>query len=216
MSLSRDQIRDAAECPTCGANRGEPCTFWGKGSAKRNRIGANHHERQIVAQAKPPEREGYSDVPGPKATVITDASWDSRTLAGGWAAWIRIDGADGPIKGSGPLLQSPEQADTAEIMAAINGMFLARKHGAGPILLQTDCLLVVTMVNQTARIKQLRRWAEYARIAGLDLGSLTAKHVKGHTRVDDARSYVNRWCDEQAKQHMRAVRSRLNSLDQTG
>jgi ribonuclease HI len=216
MTMTRDQIREAAECPTCGANKGEPCTFWGKGSAKRNRVKANHHDRQIIAQAAPKTRPTPPPVPGPKATVITDASWDSRTLAGGWAAWIRIDGVQGPIKGSGPLLKQPDQADTAEIMAAINGIYLARSRGAGAILLQTDCVLVVSMIRQTAKQKQMIRWNDYADRADINLGSLTAKHVKGHTRVDDARSYVNRWCDSEAKRHMRVVRSRLNSLDQTG
>lgn len=216
MTMSRDQIRTAAACPECGAAKGKPCTFTGKGSAKRNRVKANHHQRQILAQAKPEERQAPPPVPGPKATVITDASWDSRTLAGGWAAWIRIDGVRGPIKGSGPLLKLPDQADTAEIMAAINGMHVARSHGAGPILLQTDCLLVVRMINRQARMKQMTRWQGYTEQAGLDLGGLTAKHVKGHTTIDDARSYVNRWCDTEAKRHMRLVRTRLNSLDQTG
>jgi len=37
---------------------------------------------------------------------------------------------------------------------------------------------------------------------------VTTRHVKGHTSNPDARSYVNRWCDREAKKHMREGRGK--------
>jgi len=37
---------------------------------------------------------------------------------------------------------------------------------------------------------------------------LEYRHVKGHTRTKDGRSYVNRWCDKAAKRHMRKQREK--------
>jgi ribonuclease HI len=143
-----------------------------------------------------------------RATVITDASFCAETKASGWAAWIRIDGHPAPIKAYGSFKAPVDSATDAELLAALNGLWLAHRHGATSALLQTDCLAVVEACSHPRRQKKVReKW-----LAGLEhcaLGGfpVAARHVRGHTRTQDARSYVNRWCDKHAKRSMREARS---------
>lgn len=146
-----------------------------------------------------------------RATVITDASFCPKTKAAGWAAWVRIDGRKEPIKKYGAFKQSVENSRDAEMLAAINGVFIAAREGATQVLVQTDCLAVVHMfegvtVQQTIKDAFTRAQAK-AGILGLNVSS---KHVRGHTNDPASRSWVNRWCDEQAGKEMRAHRAELS------
>ncbi|MEM7211762.1 MAG: reverse transcriptase-like protein, partial [Pseudomonadota bacterium] len=132
-----------------------------------------------------------------------------QTNAAGWAAWIRIDGLGKPIKKSGEL-DGCDSAEDAEMRAALNGLFLARSKGATDILLQSDCMAVVGVIagKKSKWRKARKRWGPLKSKAfptgfGVDVD---ARHVKGHTKTADARSFVNRWCDREAKSHMRKMR----------
>jgi len=143
-----------------------------------------------------------------RATVITDASFCPETKAAGWACWIRIDGRETPIKHYGSLKVPVSAAHEAEMLAALNGLWLAYKYGATSALLQTDCLAVVNAISGAQNHRKIRaRWVEKLAACGLTQFPIRARHVKGHTRIQDARSYVNRWCDAHAKQSMREQRS---------
>jgi len=148
------------------------------------------------------------------ATVITDASHCGETNAAGWAAYIRIDGQKAPVKMYAPFKKPLTTSMEAELLAAINGMCLAKFHGAEQILLQTDCLAVVSLINGQTRKRRLRnKFFAACDLAKLDPTEVRARHVKGHTRVQDARSYVNRWCDKNARAAMRQYRKQLVSLE---
>lgn len=145
-----------------------------------------------------------------RATVITDASFCPKTKAAGWAAWVRVDGISEPIKRYGAFKEPVASARDAEMLAAINGVFIAAKVGATQVLVQTDCLAVVHMfegvtVQQAIKDAFTRAQAK-AGILGL---KVSAKHVKGHSSDPASRSWVNRWCDEQAGKEMRAYRAEL-------
>lgn len=142
-----------------------------------------------------------------KATVITDASFCDETKAAGWAAWVRIDGQAEPIKRYGSFKIDVATSFEAEALAAINGLWIAQQCGATEVLLQTDCLTVVHIVNGiTKSQKILKFWRNARNAANIRTPKIKAKHVKGHTATDDARSYVNRWCDKNAKRSMVAAR----------
>ena len=135
------------------------------------------------------------------ATVITDASFCHKTKAAGWAAWIRIDGRKEPIKQYSSFSKKPQNSQEAEIKAAINGAFLAKKNGADAVLIQSDCMAVVDLVNRkTKKPAVIMRWRNWLADAGIADLPMFAKHVKGHTTVKDARSFVNRWCDAKANE----------------
>lgn len=143
--------------------------------------------------------------------MITDASFSKvkgKTYAG-WAAWLRVDGISEPIKRGGAITRVPVQnSTTAEVFAAVNGVYLAKHYGATRILLQTDCLAVVAAINGTARPGAPTSALVSAAMghAGIENVLVQARHVKGHTNDPAARSWVNRWCDSEAKRHMRRVR----------
>jgi ribonuclease HI len=133
------------------------------------------------------------------ATVITDASFDPRDNSAGWAAWIRVDGHDQPIKRYGAFKGRIDTSTDAEKKAALNGIAIAKGMGADFVLLQTDCMAVVNcMAGHMRKRKTISNWNCMIEASGLRGFKMTARHVKGHTKTKDARSYVNRWCDKMA------------------
>lgn len=135
-----------------------------------------------------------------KATVITDASFCMKTKKAGWAAWIRLD--DGQcVKRYAAFKGHVDRSDLAEMKGAVNGIWLAMKHGATDVLLQCDCKSVVDAINANND-----KWKRQRAKGGITGVSVRSKWVRGHTDTDDARSYVNRWCDEKARGEMRKAR----------
>lgn len=123
------------------------------------------------------------------ATIITDASFCSETKAAGWAAWIRADGGI-KVTRSGSFKDRPKQAEEAELWALKNGAFLAAQiAGVTHLLVQSDCLGALRKMPATYEGLPVR-----------------TRHVKGHTNNPAARSWVNRWCDREAKKHMKKER----------
>lgn len=145
-----------------------------------------------------------------RATVITDASFCPRTQAAGWAAWIRLDGRKDPIKQYGSFKEPVATSRDAEMLAAINGVFIAAKEGATQVLVQTDCLAVVHMFEGITVNRAIKEAFTRARTKAGILGiTVSAKHVRGHTNDPASRSWVNRWCDEQAGKEMRVNRAQI-------
>jgi len=144
------------------------------------------------------------------ATVITDASFCPKTTAAGWAAWIRIDGTPHPIRRYGAFKEPVKSSRDAEMLAAINGLFIAKSLGVTRALIQTDCLAVVHMFDGTTVNKQIKDTFNRARAKANVLGiRASAKHVRGHSTDTASRSWVNRWCDEMAGREMRIQRAAL-------
>lgn len=142
-----------------------------------------------------------------KATVIVDASYCPDTFASGWAAWVRVDAVADAIKMYGTFKTQPRNSGEAEVMAAINGIWIAARAGASFILVQSDCMAVIHLLEETTSSPRMRElWQNSLKDNGLDRLILDGAHVKGHTRNMDARSWVNRWCDAQARIAMLEVR----------
>lgn len=143
-----------------------------------------------------------------RATVITDASFCHRLKAAGWAGWVRIDGQP-LIKEAGRLTPCATSTE-AEVKAALNGAWVAGRAGATHVLIQSDCMAVLHLINGRTKSPTLRQlWAEFRRLplcAGL---RVTGRHVKGHGPVIDRRTFVNDWCDREAGYHMRQQREEL-------
>ena len=140
------------------------------------------------------------------ATVITDASYSDRDNNAGWAAWVNIDGLAYPIKKYGSFSSDVNNSTEAEIKAALNGMWIAKKYGADAILLQTDCMAVVHLITGfTKKAKLISEWNCKIEKAGLLGIQIRSRHVKGHTKTKDARSHVNRWCDKHANKARKAT-----------
>jgi ribonuclease HI len=151
-----------------------------------------------------------------KATVITDASWCPHTNAGGWAAWINVNypgGGHQRLNRSGNFNKLVESSTWAEAYAAWNGIWLAYQMGARDILVQTDCLELVQRNGRPSSVKGASE-LNCAKEAYWPDARLRWRHVRGHTSGDDRRSWVNNWCDREARKYMRQQRA-LQSRSKT-
>ncbi len=160
-----------------------------------------------------------------RATVITDASFSDDANAylksknkgqcyGGWAAWVRVDGVAETIRGYGSIKSSVKLTSTiAEMYAAINGAWLARRAGADHILIQSDCIAVIQAIGGSVLNSGLMTvWKEALVKAELEKVRLIGRHVKGHGPIDSPATYVNDWCDRKARLAMRAARTGTPTL----
>ena len=154
------------------------------------------HEPQVGAASVAPI------IRNRRATIICDASFCHRTKAGGWAVWITSSvgfNLDKQThKQAGTFHRSPRSPEQAEGWACYNGLWLAYRIGANSALVQTDCLNVV---NGSGRPD----WNEMVGLYWPDM-QVAWRHVKGHTDRPESRFYINRWCDETAKTHMKRQR----------
>ena len=143
-----------------------------------------------------------------RATVITDASHCPHYDVGGFGAYIRVDGRKDAIKETGPL-QGPIGSSTyAEIRAALIGIWFAARAGATHVLLQTDCMTLIHLKHGHCKNPALvKLWRDaFLRDDMPDLNNVSTRHVKGHGIIKDARTWVNAWCDDAAKSHMKQER----------
>lgn len=143
------------------------------------------------------------------ATSITDASFDSNTKAAAWAAWIRVDGRSTTIKEHGLFKIPIQDANHAELYAALNGIWLAVNVGRAQVVLaQTDSMAVCHAIWGKHRIYTdiLKAQLQATGLSGINL---KARHVPGHSGGKDARSWVNEWCDTKAGLAMREQRKSI-------
>ncbi|MGL5734038.1 MAG: ribonuclease HI [Beijerinckiaceae bacterium] len=138
--------------------------------------------------------------------MVTDASFCPKTKVGGWAAWISLDGGL-KVKQSGGFSVPLRCNNEAEIYAALNGIWLARRHGADEILLRSDSGVVCGLAKgKGPRGRLLTIWRQGLLNQTIKGARISAKHVKGHSDDLAAASWVNRWCDLHAGVEMRKAR----------
>jgi ribonuclease HI len=149
------------------------------------------------------------------ATVISDASFyqgpnknRGHQVYAGWAAWVKVDGIKEPIKGYGPVkIKDLRNSAEAEVCAALNGIWLAARAGASTILVRSDCLTVIHLINGQVKADYLKKlWNEAFERPDMRGLHLIGKHVKGHGTIKDSATWVNDWCDRNARMAMRASR----------
>lgn len=147
-----------------------------------------------------------------RVTIITDASWCPTTKVAGYGFWVACE--RGRRRGGGTIKALVPSSLAAEMMAMVNGLCHGMRFGmvanGDVLLIQTDC---------QAAIDTFRRF----RNPGCDVeaqvvehmeticgtGNITVeyRHVKGHTNGRTPRTYVNNYCDAEAKKYMRARRA---------
>lgn len=139
---------------------------------------------------------------GTFCTVLTDASWCPHEHVAGWAAWIVCN--DQRYKRFDAFFDKCETAHEAEVKAILNGLTLAKRA------FKPDHYHVVCDCISAMHELQGRSTSNVWRNKLLDIvgeARVTFKHVKAHTSGKDKRSYVNNWCDFQAKMAMRSIRN---------
>lgn len=144
-------------------------------------------------------------------TINTDASFSKEHQRGSFAFWIVCDKFK--ILKSGILRRQVIRPEVAEFKCIINALHILLNENISTvtrIVINTDCLNVIHLINNDKKeikkyqlaqwgntlVETFKRMREENEIMHIPI---TMKHVKSHSGIGDARSYVNEWCDTQAK-----------------
>lgn len=135
-------------------------------------------------------------------TITTDISLIGNDCA--YAFWISTE--LGPIKRSGILKQRTNNTALAELMCIANAVHFFVKTGIKTkrLIINTDSKASIIYVRardfRSMRNKQMGQIAELINSTVFGrYDEITFRHVKAHVGTRDARSYVNDWCDKEAK-----------------
>jgi len=150
-------------------------------------------------------------------TINSDAGFYHYDKIGSFAYWIRGNGVY--LKGSGVFKKQVQSPWHAEMQAMINALEALRMSKPPPIIgfiFNRDNINARSGKKNPLRAMLKKSIVKFKTDAISRLGTkkfkeLTAnqkeyaifRHVKGHSDVDDKRSFVNRWCDEQCSLRLR-------------
>ena len=141
-------------------------------------------------------------------TINSDASFSHKYRRAAWAYWIKGDNLH--IKRSGMFDGEVHSSHYAELLAferafrEIDNITDPEHRGATLIHVNTDSQFVVHVLDGSAVIKSKKNLhvVKAIRHATKDY-KVVPRHVKAHTNVlDEARKWVNDWCDQAAKGEM--------------
>ncbi len=149
-------------------------------------------------------------------TINTDASFyhlnSGRTKFGGYAFWITCN--EGRFKKSGPI-KNPVSSLDCELKAIANSLVylekVAKNLGFASLVINTDCKPAMTHIerknlsdpvvksihNTLRKILNTANYMKYVKF----------KHVKAHSGTKTARTYVNDWCDKEARREAKNSKS---------
>jgi len=134
-------------------------------------------------------------------TVNTDAGLRKGKAA--YSYWIRSE--DVIERGSGPLKGEIKNSNEAELAAILNALTIVANNE----YLRSADVIVVNCDNKQAlkvlRDKQINGYAKYTAFYNEILKRIKVKifykHVKGHSKGNTPRQWVNNWCDKNLKKH---------------
>jgi len=131
-------------------------------------------------------------------TVFCDASFDNTGRAG-YGVWAKCD--IGTQQWSKKFKVELANSSEAEFAAAANAVYLAvrefRIKDTDVIVLQTDCLEVVTAIRKGILPLSIIKSKAITSILSYNV-AIRARHVKGHRPSDNPRSFVNNLTDRAA------------------
>lgn len=114
-------------------------------------------------------------------------------------------------------MQNPiDNSTAAEMAALVNGLYFALASGIARsgdhVLLQTDCTgAILALESKRKELSKDERSARKQFYALKEKHGVTVsfRHVKGHTKREEARYVTNNLCDQRAKVGMRLARKRI-------
>lgn len=156
-------------------------------------------------------------------TINTDASFTFKHQRGTFAFWMVCNRFK--IQKAGILRKKCSRPEIAELRAIINAVHILGKEncaGVTKIIINTDCLNAIHILSDdTKAIKRFQlasfgtmlrfRFEEVLRSHKIHRIPIEFRHVRSHTDNTDARSYVNDWCDTEAKKKMEFLLNQLES-----
>ena len=154
-------------------------------------------------------------------TVNTDASHDPVTKTAAWACWIKS--SHYLIKEAGLFPEPVINSSVAEAMAIEKALELLdgliahedflrdhRDRGKIALFINTDSMWTINalkgMVKRSKHVETARRLRSLA-----EPFTIIPRHVKGHSAGEDSRSWVNNWCDKQARGLVRKKLEEMNA-----
>jgi ribonuclease HI len=134
-------------------------------------------------------------------TISTDASFNLKLKKGSYSFWI--SSSLGSYKRSGNLQNNVETSLIAEIQAILNALFFLKSLDKDwyAIRINTDCLPAKNNLDKPPKKEYLINYFNmFNEIKKqLKFKKFKINHVKAHTDNSNPRSYVNNWCDQEAK-----------------
>lgn len=144
-------------------------------------------------------------------TINTDASYSHQYKIGGYAFYIVCDLFK--IQKAGIFKNDPKSSIKAEMMCIANAIHTLTAQKELPIadliVINSDCLNSFSIMCKKSKCSIGRTVAikiKHLRNALSNRGVMPKyefRHVKAHNGTPDARSWVNDWCDKEAKKMMR-------------
>lgn len=154
-------------------------------------------------------------------TINTDASFNQQHKVGGYAFYIVCDHFK--IQKSGRFKKHPSSSNEAEMMCIANALYTLSVQPDLPetslIIINSDALFVFNQVKKKSKspvgrstAKLLRTVKSKTAFRGVVDPKFEFRHVKAHNGVSDSRSWVNDWCDKEARKWMRYAVKNLNPI----
>lgn len=152
-------------------------------------------------------------------TINTDASLAPKTGVAAWACWIKS--SHYLIKEAGIFSEPLPNSSIAELLAFEQALILLHNlidtqpflqhyadRNAIVLYINTDSMWTIHALRGI--VKRSKHVEEAKRVKSLaDDFTIIPRHVKGHTRGENNRQWVNNWCDRQARG---LVRKRMEEL----
>lgn len=149
-------------------------------------------------------------------TINTDASFCPHTKVGGFAFYIVCN--QFKIQKAGEFKTLPKNSTEAEVMCIGNAiatlMVQELPENINYIIINTDSLNGIHNITMGGgkiygKVRKLKN--KIKRVSKAN--RLEFRHVKAHSGAQDARSWVNEWCDTEAKKYMRRARQKIAQLN---
>jgi ribonuclease HI len=147
-------------------------------------------------------------------TITTDASFNPHHKVGGYAFWAVSNTFR--ITKSGVFKKPCRNPTDAEIKCIINALMVVLHgcEGVTKVIVNTDSMNAIHVLTHDIKAQNkfmggVRPHNHYRLSYHKVLDTAKSKaviefrHVKAHTENTDARSWVNDWCDKEAKKAMR-------------
>lgn len=147
-------------------------------------------------------------------TINTDACFHTEKKIGGYAFWAISN--EFKITKSGVFKNKCVSSDDAEAKCIINALqsVLHSQKNIHKVIINTDSLNATRILKKdkigiskyirlnNSNIQKLQ--AAYDKVIQGSKNNITIefRHVKAHSNIKDTRSFVNEWCDSNAKKQM--------------
>lgn len=148
------------------------------------------------------------------ATINTDASFSPEFKRASFAFWITSN--LGRVQYSGVFQREVTNSTEAELMAIINAVHVLAKmryEDVTTIIINSDSLHSLQALRdsytKTARKRESKlkdlvdRFFVCINESSLKGVKMSFRHVKAHNDTDSKRTWVNEWCDSEAKRWLR-------------